>query len=167
MPSLFPRRDLELTLADTPAVVIGRVERHLAGRGVGATGPERPLVGKVQPDSFEVTAQVRASRNSFRPLIRGRVSPEGGGSRVNIEMKMHPLVTLFMAFWLINVGGFALIGGAVMVGASLREGFSAEMLLGIIIPVGMVGFGLIMPQFGFGLEVDDAEAKIRQVLEGA
>src|SRR5436190_19553730 len=53
------------------------------------------FIGTVQDASFRIRRDIR-SRNSFLPLIWGRVVPIGTGARVSVTMFIHPLVALFM-----------------------------------------------------------------------
>ena len=43
-------------------------------------------------------------RNSFLPLVRGRIDQGPGGSRISVILYIHPSVAIFMLGWLILVG---------------------------------------------------------------
>jgi len=66
-----------------------------------------PFVGYVKEDSFSLKRNIRY-RNSFLPLIRGRIVSTETGTQVKVTMFMHPVVAVFMAFWLWFVGSGAL-----------------------------------------------------------
>jgi hypothetical protein len=66
-----------------------------------------PFIGTVQDDSFRLRRDIRY-RNSFLPLVWGRFISTPTGTRVSVTMFIHPLVALFMAFWLGMVGYGAL-----------------------------------------------------------
>ncbi|MFL6233635.1 MAG: hypothetical protein ACJ76N_10920 [Thermoanaerobaculia bacterium] len=85
-------------------------------------------------------------RNSFLPLVRGRIDQEPGGSRVSIILYIHPFVAILMLGWLILVGHNAWppTGDRFM-------------------PAGMFLFGLGMILFGF---IPEAR-KARRLLEAA
>lgn len=57
-----------------------------------------PFVGSVNDSSFKIQRDIRY-RNSFLPIIRGRVIAPGLGSRVAVLMHIHPLAALFMGLW--------------------------------------------------------------------
>src|ERR1022692_748291 len=77
-------------------------------------------------------------------IIRGRVTRNGFGSRVDVTMSLHPLVALFMIFWL----------GAVGLGAFfLRSASSA-------IPAGMFIFGIALTVGAFFPEAMKAKRLI-------
>lgn len=50
-------------------------------------------------------------RNSFRPVVDGQILPESGGSRLNVCLRLHPLILAIGAV-------FALIAGTVAAVAS-------------------------------------------------
>jgi hypothetical protein len=62
-----------------------------------------PFLGTVRDSTFRLRRDIRY-RNSFLPLIWGRVVSSGGGSRINITMFLHPLVALFMILWFSGLG---------------------------------------------------------------
>jgi hypothetical protein len=67
-----------------------------------------PFIGTVQDDSFTLRRDIRW-RNSFLPVIRGRFTSTGTGTRVGVTMFIHPLTALFLAFWfgLLGLGTLA------------------------------------------------------------
>ena len=102
-----------------------------------------PFVGSVQDESFELRRDIRY-RNSFLPMIRGHITPNGVGTRVCVTMFIHPLVALFMIFWLgmvgfgavstrsassIIPGGMFIFGVALTVGAFIPEAINAKHLI--------------------------------------
>lgn len=91
-----------------------------------------PFIGSVQDGSFKIRRDIRY-RNSFLPIIWGRVLPNGVGTRVFVTMLLHPLVLLFMIFWLGSVG-YAVV--------SVPSGSS-------MIPILMFIFGIAITLGGF------------------
>jgi hypothetical protein len=94
-------------------------------------------------DSFELQRAI-LYRNSFLPIIRGRIVPIEVGTRVNVTMYLHPVVALFMTFWLGAVGYalraasstsrlplllMFLFGVALTTGGFFPEAFKAKRLL--------------------------------------
>jgi hypothetical protein len=51
--------------------------------------------GDVSPQSFDIT-RIISYRNSCIPVIRGRFEPSATGTRIVIDMKMHPLGYVFL-----------------------------------------------------------------------
>jgi hypothetical protein len=106
-----------------------------------------PFTGSILDESFKIQRDIRY-RNSFLPMIRGRVTPDGFGSRVEVIMFIHPLVALFMIFWL----------GMVAFGAfSIRSASS-------LIPAGMFVFGMALTFGAFIPEAIKAKRLISEVV---
>ena len=59
---------------------------------------------------FRMMRRVRG-RNSFRPVVDGQIVPGSSGSRLNVRLRLHPLILVIGA-------AFALIAGAVAAVAS-------------------------------------------------
>lgn len=90
-----------------------------------------PFIGSVQDESFKIRRDIRY-RNSFLPIIWGRVTQNGVGARVYVTMFIHPLVAFFMIFWL-GMAGFA----AVSIRSASSSGmfiFGLALVLGGFIP---------------------------------
>lgn len=98
----------------------------------------RPFLGKVEGRSFRIRRDIHY-RNSFLPLIRGRIAATPNGSRVSVVMFMHPAVLIFMLGW---------FGMLVSVEWRLLNANIARSYL----PVTMMVFGLVMSLGGFFYE---------------
>ncbi|MCT7958581.1 hypothetical protein [Laspinema palackyanum] len=101
---------------------------------------EKPYQGQIGEHSFKIS-RIISYRNSFLPQIEGRIQPHGRGSQIEIKMKLHPAVMIFMCVWLGIVGQGVLMFLAVL----FQEEFDPLFL----IPVGMLIFGLALPWVGF------------------
>jgi hypothetical protein len=107
--------------------------------------PDRPFQGRLEHHRFRLMRHINR-RNSFLPLIRGRIDQEPGGSRVSVILHLDPFVAIFMLCWLILVGRTAWPP----TGEGLR-------------PAGMFLFGLGITLAGF---IPEAR-KARRLLEAA
>lgn len=109
------------------------------------SGP--PFIGSVGDASFKLRRDIRG-RNSFLPLVWGHIIPTETGARVNVTMYIHPVVALFMVFWLGSTGSGALtdtsafhlilwgmfvFGVALTTGGFFPEALKAQRLLTITI----------------------------------
>lgn len=119
--------------------------------------PDKPYEGEVGDHSFEMMRIINY-RNSFLPVIKGRITPEPMGSKIEIEMSLHPVVFVFMLIWLGMVGQF----GVLFLIASIAEGKFEPAAL---IPVGMFIFGCLLPLIGFKPEAARSKKFFQQLLE--
>ena len=62
------------------------------------TIPIFPFIGTVEGDRFRVRRDIRY-RNSFLPIVLGRVRTVPTGVRVGVTMFLHPTVAVFMLVW--------------------------------------------------------------------
>jgi hypothetical protein len=107
-----------------------------------------PFIGRIEGNDFKLYRDL-GSRNSFLPHISGQVSAYRDGTNIDVTMYLHPVVLVFMLFWLGVVGA-----GAV---ALLGHGKGREAL----IPLGMFFFGVALPLGSFYREA----IKARRILE--
>jgi len=114
----------------------------------GAASP--PFIGKVERDSFRVRRDIRY-RNSFQPLIWGRITNEPMETHVNVTMFIHPVVALFMLLW------FSGIGSSVVT-------FSNPLHPMLIVPAGLLIFGVALVCGGFFPEAIKARRLLEQGL---
>ncbi|MGM9496707.1 hypothetical protein BH720_000690 [Desertifilum tharense IPPAS B-1220] len=103
--------------------------------------PDKPYEGEIGDRTFRIS-RILNNRNSFAPLIIGRIKEQGTGSQIEIEMKLHPFVKFFILFWLGAVG-IGCIGVAIAILS--RQRFELPLL----IPYGMFIFGALLPFVGF------------------
>lgn len=105
-----------------------------------------PFIGTVSDTSFKMRRDIQY-RNSFLPLIRGRFGAIGTGTWVSVTMFIHPLVALFVVFWL---------GVALSVAVSDQAG----SLMGW----GFLAFGIALTAAGFFPEAMKARRLISEAL---
>ena|SRR5690242_3713872 len=104
--------------------------------------PEDPLfVGSVQQLSFSIQRYI-VGRNSFLPMIRGRLTPIATGTRVTVRMFIHPASAVFMAFWLVFSGRAALVGHSPVAGLMFFVGIA--MTTGFFFPEAIKGKRLLV-----------------------
>jgi hypothetical protein len=119
--------------------------------------PDKPYQGEIGEHSFEMMRIINY-RNSFLPLIKGRISSEPIGSKIEVEMSLHPVVFVFMLVWLGMVGQF----GVLLLIATIAEGTFEPAAL---IPVGMFIFGCLLPLIGFKPEAGRSKKFLQQLLQ--
>jgi hypothetical protein len=65
----------------------------------------RKFIGSIKGNSFEIYRTIRC-RNSFLPRIKGQFTQIGNNTLIKIKMSLHPVVAVFMTFWLGLCGSF-------------------------------------------------------------
>jgi hypothetical protein len=117
----------------------------------------KPYQGEIGDRAFQIS-RIISYRNSFLPLIDGRITPEGTGSKIEISMSLSPVVFIFILVWLGMVGNI----GILFLLATLSEGKFEPAAL---IPLGMFFFGCLLPFLGFKPEAAKAKKFLIQLLE--
>lgn len=69
-----------------------RLERQVSKPGIRLWDQRTEMFeGTFANDRFEIARLVRG-RNSFRPMIHGRLSMDAAGTRIDARMQLHPVV---------------------------------------------------------------------------
>ena len=108
-----------------------------------------PFEGTIAGDRFVIRRVIRY-RNSFRPLISGRVSAVASGSRIDIVLTLTAPVAVVMSGWL----AMAFAAAAAGLWHSIRTS-DASGLIALAFPVfgcGLVALGFI-PEKRKALEI--------------
>jgi hypothetical protein len=100
--------------------------------------------GVVLQDSFKIYRLIYY-RNSFLPIIIGKLEPVPGGTRITITMRLHPFVAVFMAFWIACVGSSAFA----MRHAVKQRGATS---FAVAVPAGMILFAAVLSISCFDIE---------------
>ncbi len=121
---------------------------------------ECDFIGKVDESGFLVCPYRFPSRNSFLPVIEGQIIPKGSGSEIVVKMRLHRIVSIFMAVWFGGVF-FAFLFGILLV---LLDGIKTAypILLG---SGGMIAAGQILVRLSFFLPARKAWRRISELLE--
>ena len=120
-------------------------------------GKHRPYEGVVSANGFRIS-RVIDYRNSFLPMIDGRVSPDAHGTVVDVSLSLHPFTSVFMAVWL---GLTGVLGIVFLVGVLLGHG-SGEPVFSLV-PLGMCAFGYLLMHGGFAFEVGPVRKLLHEV----
>jgi|SRR5215469_5992326 len=102
----------------------------------------KPSEGEITSSGFKITRMIRY-RNSFRPIVTGRIRDEGAGCVIEIILRLNVIVAVFMALWLAVV-----TGGAIRTLAEVSQGRSAVPAL-ILFGMSAFGYGLMQGAFVF------------------
>lgn len=117
----------------------------------------KPYQGKVLGNSFNIS-RIISYRNSFLPRISGNVENTSGGSLIQVKMRLHVAVIIFMCIW----GG---IVGAVGI-AFLSQAFgSTDFDPMMLIPLGMLVVFYVVIMLAFKYESKLSTADLQSLFE--
>ena len=158
----MPLLPYDTLLIDSPLSVeqaAARLQRAIGPRPWFPFGPRpRPFHGEFTGHQVRIQRAI-AYQNSFLPHIEARLEPRAEGCRLVGTMSLHPLVGVFMLFW---VAVLVLIGLSAAVGG-LAQGETGS---GAWMPVGMLIFGWVLCSGAFTVEARIARKRLATLLEG-
>ncbi|HEY9602085.1 MAG TPA: hypothetical protein V6C85_10780 [Allocoleopsis sp.] len=117
-----------------------------------------PYEGTLSSSGFEIHRIIHY-RNSFLPNIRGRFESSPDGTLIRITMRMHPLVTAFLVFWLL-----AWYSGTIPI-------FLVRVLSGYVTFEALLFLGLPIVLFvtfwgAFWYEANRSRRELMQIIQG-
>jgi hypothetical protein len=158
----LPWRRYEILSHMQPAEALAAIARVTApGRSLWRHPLSRPVAdfeGAVGPDGFAINRVIRY-RNSFLPMIKGRLEAAPVGTLITISMRPLWLVTIFWLFWMTFVAVFLAAMLLAKIGVQNRS-------VGILVGAGMLAFGYLVCSIGFGLEARWAKQMLEKLLSG-
>lgn len=144
-----------LSLAEARRALSSQVDEKTTWSFFVRRSHGRPFHGNIRGDDFAIVRIIQY-RNSFIPVILGRLRGEPTGTSVEIRMRMTLPVCLFMGLWMVMAG----LGGiAVMVLSILNA-----QPIGLVAPLPFA-FGGLLVGFGFGSEATTAERLLRDIFK--
>ena len=117
---------------------------------------DKPFIGIVRDDSFRVQRKIQG-RNSFLPLVWGRLRSTPTGARVTVTMFPHPIVAIFMLVWL------GIVGSTALEFLFWSSRFKESSVTGLFL-CGMFIFGVALVIGGFFPEARKAQRIIRSAV---
>jgi hypothetical protein len=102
------------------------------------------FTGSVGEDHFKLQRRINY-RNSFNPQLIGRVQVQGNLTTIELTLRLHPFVAVFMGLW---CGGLLL---SVIAGLALATGTGGLQPV-LFVPMAMLVFGYVMTTGFFHVE---------------
>jgi hypothetical protein len=157
--SLVPYQRFSVATTTPPAEAAARLIAAVAPRSLlGRAVTDRPFQGWVRGNEFKISRVIEERRNSFVPLLRGRVIATPDGSGVDGTMRLHHAASVFITVWT----GIVLV----MINALLREAARGPLpwlqLLGVLAM--LLGFWALAIGV-FAAEARKAQRLLQQALE--
>jgi YD repeat-containing protein len=144
----MPFYSFHLNVPAQPDVVAERIRRvvspapnfwgALASSWKRPQAARSPFLGSVENLSFRIRRNIQY-RNSFLPMIQGKINTTPTGARVNVFMYMQPFSLAFMLVWF----GFLVLIESRVADMNVARSF---------FPIGMAIFGLALSLGGFFFE---------------
>ena len=141
----------------SPDQVCGILQRVTESRYLSFS-TDCEFTGKTVPAGFSIRPYPQG-RNSFLPVIEGRILPKDGGSEVMLRMKLRSSVKVFMAVWFGGMGFFFLCGLA----AGLADSFEDAWQL-MATAAGLFAAGQILMRVSFLHSARKAQQRLRELL---
>jgi hypothetical protein len=116
--------------------------------------------GRVTENQFEISRIINY-RNSFLPLITGKIESTASGSRIHIEMQLTKVVKYFSIFWLTGVF-FAFI--AMLIGIFPESSNSKIPPFAPLMPLGMLLIATGAMHWGFKYESKKSKKDLENLL---
>ena len=158
LPSLDCRLQTERTAGEI-GVILKSVT--ISGNRSFTASRQGEFTGNIDDTEFRLVSNSR-NRNSFLPVIKGKLLTNGNKTEICIRMRMHPLVSAFMVVWMWGVLFFFLAG----VLQIFAEGFCSTLpVLGST--AFMMTFAQILMRVCFYLPAKKSMQRIKELLETA
>jgi hypothetical protein len=103
----------------------------------------KPVLAKFDGNRFKLWKRIYY-RNDFRPYFYGTLVPQERGSRIEGYFDVDRWVKIFMWVWLT----FVIISSIPAFLMSVSHPIRGGDWIGIIVPMGLILFGIFLPQFG-------------------
>lgn len=146
-----------------PDEVINRLKEHVEPNQLFRTKfsfsqkEYKDFEGTINGKSFSIQ-RIIEYRNSFVPQIRGVVSQDLKGTKIEVTMQLHVVIMIFLSIWCTGVG-LAFVG---MLYQSIQSGTWDYI---IAIPLGMFLFAVLLVTFGFKSESHHAHGLLQKVFQ--
>lgn len=129
-----------------------------------STEERKPYWGKFKDNRFEINRRIHF-RNSFLPVIKGRVNLDVNGSIIMVTMHLEVLVILFLGIWFGGViSSFPRLVSELIV--IIRSGeFANVNLVGFLVPVGLILFMYLVTLIVFKHEAMNSKAFLMDLLK--
>ena len=138
---LFPSISFEIKSQKSPEEIALILKEETSSDSFG----ENSFYGTVSPSEFKLTQNPpRFVRNSFTPVILGKISQEYGKTTVSIQMRMALPVQIFCFIWQLPLPFVSLLG----ILFSVTEGISVGLPF-FLLPIVFIAFLNLLIYVGF------------------
>ena len=107
----------------------------------------RPVVGYFDASGFQLRVNIWYG-NSFQTILSGSMRWRDGQTEIGCRAGIRWTVVVLMAIWFAGVTGFTVLFGETLIPRILNGDHSLENSIGLLIPPGMLVFGVSLVWFG-------------------
>jgi len=115
-----------------------------------SSSTDKPYEGRIEAPVFEIN-RVISYRNSFLPIIKGRVYAREGQTYIVIKMRLNNFVLLFTAIWL-GITGLTFLMFFILFLIAPSKFIHSNALLFLPASLGFFLFGYLLCMWGFKYE---------------
>lgn len=137
--------------------IIKKLSDHMETKGSRFTSNNKSTKGYegfIDDHHFEINRIIR-NRNSFLPQISGSIQENNNETHIEVKMKLHVFVLVFLVFWCLFVLLF-LITALIAV---------EKISFNVLIPVGMLLFVYVLTMLGFKTESMQSKEDLKKIFE--
>tara|TARA_Y100001934_G_C12346411_1_gene773062 strand:+ start:1401 stop:1910 length:510 start_codon:yes stop_codon:yes gene_type:complete len=134
-------------------------EKTFRMTGIFKSSDHKPYEGTVDGNSFNIT-RIIGYRNSFLPKISGVIEKDLKGNKINVKMRLHVFVIVFMFIW------FGICGVECLAVLAIGFNFFSQNFQPItLVPFGMLIFGYALVTLGFKYESIKSKKYLAELFE--
>jgi hypothetical protein len=121
---------------------------------------DKYFVGMCSITQFKINRSIQY-RNSFLPMIEGRIIRGNDITKIDVSMSFHPLVLIFGFVWFSGIGLRCFLAILILLDV-IKEGQNKQLLF---VPFLLLGGGIALFSIPFKIEVKKAKDKLMDILK--
>lgn len=141
MVHLLPHLEKQIKTKKTPEDICMILE-PITDSGKIMFSSNAEFAGQIHPRGFQIVPRIQY-RNSFLPVLTGKITEGEGETVIDITAQMHMLTRVYMIIWF-GMASFIFLCGIIAVVAG---GFEKVVL--ILVSFGFIAFGQLLMRGGF------------------
>ena len=146
----------EMTPREVHSLLLSKTEPKKKSDFFFGCSTDKPFCGEVGLFDFKISA-VLQYRNSFNPIIIGRVNPSGSGSEISIDMRLSKGVKVFLLIFCI----FAAVIESFVTAIAIATGQIGVILAPLPSCIFILLAAFLMTFVGFRISAKRAEQELR------
>ena len=164
---LIPYETLTINTSLNPSEALHKLQTVIESKRIFRWwfSAHKPYEGAINGDHFTVS-RILGYRNSFKPIIHGKIQQEINGCSIYVTLRLDRLVAVFMAIWfgLVFIGFFSFLVN--FIGSVALEGkWQPNLTSPMLISFGMLVFGYGLMMGGFIFESAKSKAFFRKLFQ--